>query len=135
MLLFIPGAPEPLREKGTATFSVIMGGRFLQQEFTCTLGGEEFTGQGLTGYDRFRKTYVGSWVDNMNTGITNTTGQFDRDTMTMIESGTMTTPQGTQKFQIVGVHKSEDEYVSTMSIIAPPAGPQKMMEIIYKRKK
>lgn len=69
----MPGQP-PMESNGTAVNSWIMGGRFVQQKFSGQFMGQPFEGVGYTGYDNVKKTYWSSWMDNMGTGIMNSTG-------------------------------------------------------------
>ena len=45
-----PGAP-PTKSEGKAQNQMIMGGRFLQTEYTGDFMGETFVGMGIDGYD------------------------------------------------------------------------------------
>jgi hypothetical protein len=70
------GAP-PVTFKGLATKTMVLGGRFLQEEVTGDFMDHVFHGLGLTGYDNVTKQYVGVWLDNMATGLPYFTGQAD----------------------------------------------------------
>ena len=61
-----PGAP-PQESTGSCTYAWVMGGRYLKQEFQSSFQGMPFEGYGLTGYDNFKKKYVGVWTDSMST--------------------------------------------------------------------
>ena len=63
-----PSAP-PMLSKGTADFSAVFGGRFVRQAFTGSFMGQTFQGEGLMGYDNFKKQYFSTWCDNMSTSI------------------------------------------------------------------
>ena len=71
-----PGTP-PATYKGLATKTMILGGRFLQEEISGEPTDHPFKGFGITGYDNVTKQYVGMWLDNHNTGISSSTGQRD----------------------------------------------------------
>lgn len=121
--------------KATSEFKSLLGGRYLQQEFSGTMPGNiPYSGQGLSGYDNAQQKYVGTWVDSMGTGIMHTTGSYDEATKTTTETGVAHMPFGDMQFKMVTVHKSADEFVFNMSM-ATPAGDQPMMEITYTRKK
>ncbi|HVN30508.1 MAG TPA: DUF1579 family protein, partial [Thermoanaerobaculaceae bacterium] len=53
-----PGEP-PQEGGGVAENSWVLGGRFVKQEFQGEFGGMKFQGLGYTGYDNFKKKYVG----------------------------------------------------------------------------
>jgi hypothetical protein len=71
-----PAAPA-MESEGTAEGKWIMGGRYLQEDFKSTMMGMPFEGMGLTGFDNIKKAYVGSWIDNMGTGVTTMEGAYD----------------------------------------------------------
>jgi hypothetical protein len=63
------GAP-PMKSEGTAEFTSILGGRYLQQEVHGSMGeGQPFEGRGIDAYDNVTKTRQSVWVDNMGTGL------------------------------------------------------------------
>lgn len=55
----------------------ILGGRFVEQRFEGTFMDQPFTGVGYTGYDKGKKAYVGTWMDNMGTMIMSSNGILD----------------------------------------------------------
>jgi hypothetical protein len=59
----------PMESKGTCEQKMLLGGRFLQQEYSGDMMGSPFTGIGVTGYDNHTKKYVSTWMDSMGTGI------------------------------------------------------------------
>src|SRR5262245_13935796 len=73
---FEPGKPAQ-EGKGEYTSKLDLGGFFLMGEVKSHLAGMPFQGRALTGYDPFKKRYVGVWVDSMSPGIYTTEGSFD----------------------------------------------------------
>ena len=73
-----PGT-EPAVTKGSSEKQMVLGGRFLEEEFSGELMGMRMTGLGLTGYDNFAKKYVSFWFDDMNTTVATMEGTFDRE--------------------------------------------------------
>ncbi|HEY6064553.1 MAG TPA: DUF1579 domain-containing protein [Thermoanaerobaculia bacterium] len=71
-----PSAP-PQESKGVAENKMVLGGRFLEQNFEGTMMGQPFTGLGHTGYDLYKKHYVSTWMDSMGTMIMSATGNAD----------------------------------------------------------
>ena len=61
-----PGAPAQ-ESKGTAVNKWVLGGRWVQENFTGKFMNMPFTGIGYTGYDNIKKQYTGTWMDNMST--------------------------------------------------------------------
>ena len=68
---------EPKVSEGTSTRTVILGGRFLKDEFKSTFMDKPFEGFGTTGFDLFKKEYVGTWSDTMGTAIMMSRGKMD----------------------------------------------------------
>ena len=71
-----PSQP-PMITLGKATSQLIMGGRFLQSEFTGDFMGMPFQGLGIDGYDRVQEKFVSVWMDNMGTMIMKMEGSLD----------------------------------------------------------
>jgi Protein of unknown function (DUF1579) len=86
-----PNAP-PQQSKGTATRKSVMGGRYVVMDVTgkMQMPGEDgkmkdmqFKGMGVEGYDNVKQKFVGSWIDNMGTGIQFSEGTYDPATKTL----------------------------------------------------
>ncbi len=73
-----PGA-DPGQLEGVSKKTMIMGGRYLQEELTGEFMGQPFNGFGITGYDNVTGEYVSIWLDNMSTAIHFYTGQEAAD--------------------------------------------------------
>lgn len=129
-----PSQP-PLTTKGTAVQKWILGGRYLQQDFQGEFMGQPFTGQGLTGYDNYKKEYFGTWIDSMSTTMMVTTGKVDGNTWTytgkMDDPMSNTTMDVTEKIILHG----NDHHVMEMWMPGPDGKPFKNMEIQYRRAK
>ncbi|MES3038275.1 MAG: DUF1579 domain-containing protein, partial [Bdellovibrionota bacterium] len=68
---------KPETSKGSANLKMILGGRWLQQEFKGSAMGQPFQGIGMIGYDNVKQKYVTNWYDSMSTGTLTTEGEFD----------------------------------------------------------
>jgi hypothetical protein len=77
---------KPQESKGTATRKAIMGGRYVVMDVSGKMQMPDgtgkmkdvlFKGMGLEGYDNVKGKFVGSWVDNMGTGIMMSEGSYD----------------------------------------------------------
>src|SRR5215208_885836 len=130
-----PDAPAT-ETKGTSKCQWILGGRFLQEEFTGELMGKPFRGLGTTGYDNFKKKYVGTWIDNMGTAIMYSEGTADAEGKTFTLLAKMDDPMtGAKDKQIKSVVRilSPDKHNFEMHDLS--LGPKsKMAEITYTRK-
>jgi len=128
-----PGKP-PMESEGKSELKPILGGRYLQQEFSGNVMGAPFTGIGVTGYDNHGKKYVSTWIDSMSTGIFYFEGTSDDDGRTITQhcrfddavrgplkwrSVTRIVDDNTHRFEMYLTDKSDKE--------------EKMMEITYTR--
>ena len=126
---------KPEVSKGSANFKMILGGRWLQQEFKGTAMGKPFQGIGMLGYDNVKGKYVTHWYDSMSTGSMESEGEFDASTKTFKDRGIASCPISPTKTQEV---RNEWQMVSKNKMIFsmygrnPDGGPEfKMMEIVY----
>lgn len=74
-------AQPPKTAQGTATMTAILGGRYIRTDLTATLppelGGGQFSGFGLTGYNNSLAKYEATWIDNQGTSVLISTGTAD----------------------------------------------------------
>jgi hypothetical protein len=68
-----PSAP-PTESTGSASYRLIMGGRYLQMEQRGMFAGMPFEGVGTMAFDNVTQKYYLSWIDNMSTGLFVSTG-------------------------------------------------------------
>jgi hypothetical protein len=52
----------PMESTGACERKMIIGGRYLQEEFTGEMMGSPFTGIGFTGFDNLAQKYVMVWM-------------------------------------------------------------------------
>lgn len=133
-----PGG-TPMISTGTATFTPILDGRFLKQEFHGNFMGKPFEGLGFVGYDTFRGEYNSIWMDSIATGMMKGAGQYDAATKTLSDSGDFSCPMTNDKHQ---TYRSEWKFTdndhSTYSMYTkdPATGKEyKGMDITYTRAK
>ena len=128
---------KPTETKGTSTFASIMDGRYLQETAEGDFNGMPFHGMGVYGYDNAMKTYVGSWIDSMGTGIMSITGTSTDGGKTIHWKGSATNPMTGKPsaFRSVMHQVSDDEYHFEMYGVGMDGKMGKQMEITYTRKK
>jgi hypothetical protein len=129
-----PTAP-PEKAKAKATFRLLLGGRYLQQQFAGESDGQKFEGLGISGYDNAQKKFVGSWIDSVGTGIMHTEGHYNAEKDELVEIGESSSPAGPMKLKMITQYVSDDKMVFTMLMLLPGNQEQKMMEITYTRAK
>jgi len=132
---FYENPEEPQVDNAKATFQVILGGRYLQQNYKGSYAGQPFEGMGITGFDNAKKKYVSIWIDNMGTGIATMEGAYDVDTHKLTEIGVASSPFGEVKMRAVTHYVDEDHILFTMYMVGPDKKEQKAMEIAYTRSK
>jgi len=129
---------EPMVSKGTSEQKMILGGRYLQQDFTGEMMGQSFTGTGFTGYDNFKKKYVSFWIDNMSTGMSTMDGALDKDGKSVTMWGKMDEPatgQKDKKVKYVTRFVDKDTQVFETYDVTSFGDKKPIMEITYKRRK
>lgn len=131
-----PGAP-PMESPGVSENEWILGGRFVAQKFEGTFMGQPFSGIGYTGYDNIKKTYIGTWMDNMGTVIMSSTGSMDKDGKSMTFKSKIDDPMSGKETDIKETISIVDADHHTFEMWGPgPDGKMfRMMEITYTRKK
>ena len=128
--------PTPQESKGEYTAKIDLGGFFLVTEFKGELAGKPFQGRGVTGYDPFKKKYVGTWVDSMSPGIYTSEGTFDKSGKVLTETMEGPDPQGKpMKMRAVTQIKDSDHVHFQMHLRGEDGKDVLMMEIAYTRKK
>ena len=129
-----PGKP-PTEAAGSADMKMLLGGRFLQQDFTGEMMGQPYTGMGITGYDNLRKKYVSIWLDTMSTGsfVMEGTGSADGKTITL--KGQHAEPGGGHMTHRA-IWKIVDNNTQTFDMYGAHQGGKEMkeVEITYTRK-
>jgi len=131
-----PGAP-PQESTGTSENKWVLGGRFVEQRYEGTFMGQPFSGVGYTGYDNYKKKYIGTWMDTMGTMMMVSQGTSDSAGKTITMTSTMDDIMTGKATTVKSDLKIVDPDHHVMEMWAPdPAGKQfKTMEIHYTKKK
>ncbi len=104
------------KTEGKSTIRTVMGGRYIVENFEGEFMGQPMKGMGLVGYDKNLGKFVGTWIDNFNTGIMSYQGSYDPATKTMVSMGEATCPMGPSKCKMVMKMISSDEMQFNMSM-------------------
>lgn len=132
-----PGKP-PTETKGTSEIKWILGGRYTLEEMKGQIMGMPHNGMGITGYDNFKKQYVGFWIDNTSTAMYNTLGEFDASKKVITSLGKMDEPMTGEKDKLVKYViqiVDKDKHVFSIYDLVGTANEFKVVEITYTRKK
>ncbi|MFN8177740.1 MAG: DUF1579 domain-containing protein [bacterium] len=130
-----PDAP-PQESTGVSKNTMVLGGRWLEQSFEGTMMGQPFHGIGYTGYDNYKKQYVGMWMDTSSTSAMMSTGMCDPSGKTMTFTGTVDNIMtgGKDQFKEVLTIVDADHQNFEMWAPGPDGKMYKNMEIRYTRK-
>jgi hypothetical protein len=82
-----PGAP-PNVSHATAKTSLIMNGRYLQEDFQGEMMGKPFNGRSVTGYDNVKKKFQSVWISDMQTSMFTTEGRGENGNKVITLEGT-----------------------------------------------
>jgi hypothetical protein len=130
-----PGG-TPTEQKGTASVKWILNGRFLQEDFNSEFMGKPFKGISVTGYDNMKKKYVGTWIDDMATGIFVTEGTASDGGKVFTFEGKMNDPMTGEKdkpMKYVVRVIDQNKHVAEMHDLSRGAN-SKAMEMTYTRR-
>ncbi len=129
-----PNGP-PMESEGISEQKMLLGGRFLHQEFTGQMMGNPFTGIGITGYDNHTKKYVSTWLDSMGTATLVFEGTGSADGKTVTQEARYDDPiKGPVKWRSVTRLVDENTFSFEMYEADKSGREEKMMEITYTRK-
>jgi hypothetical protein len=126
----------PMESTGTCEQRMVLGGRFLRQEFTGAMMGGVFNGIGFTGYDNNTKKFVSTWMDSSSTNILffEGTGSADGKSFTQ-ESRYYDNPmRGTTKWRSVTRIVDDRNWIFELYGVDKKGKAERMMEITYTRK-
>lgn len=124
----------PLETSGTCEQKMILGGRYLQQEYTGEMMGESFSGINLIGFDNQRQRFVPTWIDTMSTGIYYFEGQADASGRTIIQEGRYEDPdKGPATWRSVTRFVDDNTLVYEMYLIPAGGAAEKMSEMTVSR--
>ncbi len=135
--VMMPGAPEAPASTGSASFKLLMDGRFLEQTYSGNMMGMPMEGMGLMGFDNNRKLFVNTWVDNFSTGMMMMKGNKSQDGKTLTMIGEMDEPMTGEMGKAIRSQTkwlNENSFKFTMDEIIY-GEPFTVLEVTYTRKK
>ena len=129
------GGPDAMETTGTASYEMVMGGRYLKYKYSSQMMGQEFQGMGFTGWDNTKNMYWGTWMDNMSTGCMMSTGQPLDGSKGHEMTGTMNDPMmgGEVPYRMVTKIMDNNTFVLEMYMTPPGGEETKSMEITHTR--
>jgi len=90
----------PTVSKGTAVFKMIMGGRYLQGDFTGGDQGQSFNAMEIIGFDNIRSKYTGYWIDSTSTMAVSCTGAASADSKVFRLTGRISDPETRRQLEL-----------------------------------
>lgn len=111
-------------------------GRFIEYELVGDMAGAgSFRGMGTIGYDVAQGKFVGTWADNMGTGMMFATGTLSKDstTLTMEYSYFCPLRKCQQTMRESTVRESDDRHTVSMWAKDLAGKEFKMMEVVWDR--
>lgn len=127
---------DPIETKGSATFAVILDGRYVRQDYRGEMMGQPFTGIGIEGFDRVKNAYTSTWLDSMSTGMVIMEGASSDGGKTITYEGDYSCPMEKRQIQGRSVNTLVDDDTFTVTMYATREGSEaKTMELRYTRAK
>jgi hypothetical protein len=127
-----PGEPATV-STGTTVKTMIMGGRYLQEDTQGESFGMPFHGMGLTGYNKTTGKYEWVWFDNMSTALMWGSGTMDGNKLTCYLDYIDPITKMPMKSKTISTIESKDKHVFTWYNLDGDKDT-KMMEVEYVRK-
>jgi|SRR5215510_5060454 len=130
-----PGA-SAMQSTGTAKLSMILDGRFLQEENSGTSMGEPYNGMRVLGYNNGSKKYESVWTYTMATGMMTLTGSTPDSGKTIEFTASFDNEVGArQTLQITQRRLDDDRFVVELKGKNPDGTAGPTLETTYTRKK
>ena len=129
-----PDSP-PMESTGACEQKMLLGGRFLQQEFAGDMMGSPFSGIGFNGDDNHTGKYVSTWMDTMSTAILYFVGTAGADGKTITQTARYNDAvQGPMQFRSVTRMVDDNAMYFELHSTGKSGKEEKMMEMTYTRK-
>jgi hypothetical protein len=128
--------PQAMESEGKATFRWLMKGRWMSQDYSGSVMGMPMRGFGISGYDNYRKAYVGCWMDSFSTVMATYEGGIDRSGKVIEQFGKMDEPtmgQIGKTAKYVTRIVDADTFVFELHDLDIIGGQTKVVEITYTR--
>lgn len=124
-------------EKGEATFSWLMDGRWLQSRGKGSMMGQPIQSFGLIGYDNFKMSYVTTFVTSMDTAMLRSEGDLTQDGKALLTYGTLDeylTGEHDKMVKYVWRFVADDEMVQEVHDLPIGETGTKVVEVRYRRR-
>lgn len=92
MKMWMAPDTEPTVSTGKSVSEVLLGGRYLQTKYFGDYNGMPMEGIALEAYDKGRKVFISTWIDNFGTGVMYMEGTYLKDSKQIEYTGKMYDP-------------------------------------------
>ena len=132
-----PASGKEEKSTGSMTNTMILGGRYLKNDYAGSMMGMPFKGGGLLGYDNVKKKYTMLWVDEMSTQMMIADGTLDESAKTITYGCQVDCPLDNTKktFKTVITLSDEDHHNFEMYEVGADGKETKVIAIKYTRVK
>lgn len=121
-------------EKGTVSFKMSLGGRYLEQTYKSSYMGMDMMGRQFMTYDPMTEKWVATWLDSTSPGVMVMKGGFGSDGLQlMVEDYDMMGMKA--DFRQTWMRISDDEMTFKLEMRMDGADWMPQLEGTYKRKK
>jgi hypothetical protein len=133
-------APDaaPMASKGTSKWTWLYEGKWVQGNSEMSMMGMGFKSQWTMGYDNFKKKYVASGVNSMETALRTSEGNFGKDDNVLYTYGFVdeyTTGEHDKTAAIVFRFEGADRFTIEIHDLSIGIENAKVMEMVHTRRK
>ena len=132
------GPGDPMVSTGSMTNSLVLGGRFVKQDYEGDPSPDptpfsEFEGQGFWGFNKNTQKYEGVWIDTASTIMQTETGTVDDSGKVWTMTGDIVGPDGEVSVKRSVITLVDDDHHSMEMYFSKDGQEFKGMEIQYIR--
>lgn len=132
------GMGDAPKTKGTAEWKWLFEGRWIQMNSATELMGRPYHSQMTMGYDNFKQKYTTAGVDDLQTVLIVSEGNFDQSRQALITYGKIDEPMTGEigkTFKSVWRFDGADKFTHEVHDLAIGETNTKVFEIVYTRHK
>ena len=121
---------------GTASNELILGGRFLEGEYSGTIIDSAYDGKITLGYDKYKRKYIVTFIDSLGTSIKYAEGFLDKSNRTLSLWGSMDEWMTGEHDKVVLYRftiQNKNQFTLGIHDLAMYPNDAKVIEIVYKR--
>jgi len=123
--------------KATCDAKLILGGRFLQQDYNSLFQGQPFQVMQILGYDNQKKKVIELMMDTMSTSVLHNEGQVSEDGKVITNTGESLDPRTKKPYKLRTVYTiaDHDHFTLEWYRIDEGAADEKVVTLTHARRK